>query len=45
MYINSTEQQRKKLARANLLLALLLGGVVLLAFYVTFAFWLSPQVP
>ncbi|MCP4010026.1 MAG: hypothetical protein GY726_11000 [Proteobacteria bacterium] len=45
MYTDSTEQQHKKLARANTRLALLLGGVVLFALFATFYFWLSPQVP
>lgn len=45
MYTDSTELQHKKLAKANIRLALLLGGVVLLAFYVTFSFWLNPQIP
>ncbi len=42
---NSNEQQSQKLARANILLALVLGGIVLLTLFIMFHFWPSPQVP
>jgi len=42
---NSNEQQSQKLARANILLALVLGGIVLLTLFIMFYFWPSPQVP
>jgi len=42
---SDTNQQRQELARANLRLALVLGGIVLLMLAVMFYFWPGSQVP
>lgn len=44
-YTDSSSEQRRKLARANITLALLLGAVVLLALFATFYFWPTPKLP
>ena len=44
MYDDCSSDDHKKLARANIRLALLLGAVVLFALFVTFYFWPSPKV-
>ena len=44
-YSNSSEDERRKLVRANITLALLLGVITLLALFATFYFWPSPEVP
>jgi len=41
----TTEEERKKLARANIRLALLLGAVVLFALFSTFYFLFGVRIP
>lgn len=41
----TAEERQQRITRANILLALLLGGVVLLALFSTFYFWPEPRIP
>ncbi len=44
-YTNTTDEERRRLVRANIALALLLGVITLLALFATFFFWPTPEVP
>jgi len=39
------QAQRRQLSRANIRLAWILSGIVLLSLFATFYFWPTPQLP
>ena len=45
MHTHNSAEERRKLARANIRLALLLGAVVLMALFISFYLWPGPKVP
>lgn len=44
-YMNSSDEERRKLVRANIMLALILAAITLSALFATFYFWPAPELP